>query len=256
MNLLVDMVVMILAVVTIDGITAYVTGEQNKGNRIISSLITITLLYMVIVGMMGSSSSGFISDGIPFASVIDKKTALVDLMHNDLWTFVKETAELISLCFLISFIERVLPVENSNISVMITSRIILVLAGIICNSMVVSLVYENEIYQWALTILQCLLSGTAIVLPPAAMIGRIVGLDSDNPIVSYILEQLQGSAFGQALSSSVSRAAVLIFGLMLIEKQFGTLYGMLNIGTQVISAFAPIVVICIGISIAIKSLFK
>lgn len=95
MNLLVDMVVMILAVVTIDGITAYANGEQSRGNRIISSLITITLLYMIIVGIMGSSSSGFISDGIPFVSVIDKKTTLVDLMHNNLWTFVIETAELI-----------------------------------------------------------------------------------------------------------------------------------------------------------------
>lgn len=104
--------------------------------------------------------------------------------------------------------------------------------------------------------MQCLLSGTAIVLPPVAMIGRIVGLDSDNPIVSYILEQLQNTAFGRALSSSVSRATVLIFRLMLLERQFRTLYGMLNIGTQIVYAFAPIVVICIGISIAIKSLFK
>ena len=148
---------MVLALVVLDGVTAYVTGETNRGDRIISSFITILILYALIMGIMSSGAkNGFISDGIPFASIMDENTTLTSIMHEHLLTFCKETDELISLFFLISFIERVLPTNNSNLSLMITSRLILVLAGIVVNAFITSLVYESKIYQWALTTLQCL----------------------------------------------------------------------------------------------------
>ena len=86
---------MVLALVVLDGVTAYVTGETNRGDRIISSFITILILYAIIMGIMSSGAeNGFISDGIPFASIMDENTTLTSIMHEHLLTFCKETAAL------------------------------------------------------------------------------------------------------------------------------------------------------------------
>lgn len=248
---------MVLALVVLDGVTAYVTGETNRGDRIISSFITILILYAIIMGIMSSGAENrFISDGIPFASIMDENTTLTSIMHEHLLTFCKETAELISLFFLISFIERVLPTNNSNLSLMITSRLILVLAGIVVNAFITSLVYESKIYQWALTTLQCLLSGVAIVVTPTMLIGQMLGIDPENRVLAYAIEQLPHTAVGQAFSSAVSRTAVLILGLMIYESQCGPLSGMIDLGIQLVYAIAPIVIVCIGISILLKSVFR
>ena len=137
LSLLVYLGIMVLCLVVFDGAMAYVTGEVNKCDRIISSFITIIILYSVIMGIMSSGAeNGFISDGIPFVSIMDKDTTLTSIMNEHLGVFVAETAELISLFFLISFIEKFLPKSNYNISLMITSRLILVLVGIIINCFV------------------------------------------------------------------------------------------------------------------------
>lgn len=144
LSLLICLVSMVLLLVVFNGIMAYVTGETNKGNKIISSFITILILYSVVIYIIGNGANGgFISNGIPFASIMSKDTMLITIMHEQLGSFVIETSKLISLVFFISFIEKLLPVNNTNISLMITSRVILVLVGIIVNYFVISFVYES-----------------------------------------------------------------------------------------------------------------
>lgn len=256
LSLLVCLGIMVLCLVVFDGAMAYVTGEVNKGDRIISSFITIIILYAVIMGIMSSGTeNGFISDGIPFVSIMDKDTTLTSIMHEHLGVFVAETAELISLFFLISFIEKFLPKSNSNISLMITSRLILVLVGVLVNCFVVSFVYESQIYKWALTTLQCVLSGVAIVVTPTMLIGQLLGMNPSNTALAYAIDQLPHTAVGQAFTSAVSRTTVLMLGLMIFESQCGPLSGMLNFGIQLVYAIAPIIIACIGISIMLKSIF-
>lgn len=257
LSLLICLVSMVLLLVVFDGIMAYVTGETNKGNKIISSFITILILYSVVIYIIGNGANGgFISNGIPFASIMSKDTMLITIMHEQLGSFVIETSKLISLVFFISFIEKLLPVNNTNISLMITSRVILVLVGIIVNCFVISFVYESQIYQWALTTLQCVISGTAIIITPTMYIGQLLGISPDNAILSYAIDQLPHTAIRQAFTSAVSRTAVLMLGLMIFESECGSLSGILSLGIQLIYAIAPIIITCIGISIVIKSIFK
>lgn len=257
LSLLVCLGSMVLVLVVFDGAMSYVTGEVNKGDRIISGFITILILYAIIMGIMGSgTSNGFISDGIPFVSCMDKSTTLISIFHDNLGLFVKEIAELISLLFLISFIEKVIPTSDINISMMIISRAILVMVGVIVNCFMMSLVYENEIFKWALTTLQCVLSGVVIVVTPAMLIGRLLGINPNNTALAFAIEQLPDTAVGQAFTAALSRSAVLILGLMILESQTGPLSGMLNLGIQLVNAIAPIVISCIGISIMLKTMFK
>lgn len=257
LSLLVCLISMVLVLVVFDGLMSYFTAESAKGNRIISDFITILILYFVIMSIMGSGTeNGFVSDGIPFVSCMNQNTTLISIFHNDLGLFVKETAELISLIFLISYIEKVIPVSNVTVSIMITSRIILVLVGIIVNCLVMSFASKNEIFQWALTILQCVLSGTAIVVTPAMFIGKLLGVDSKNPALSYALKKLPDTALGKAFSAALSRTAVLLLGLMILESQVGPLSGLLTVGIELLGAIAPIIIMCIGISIIIKSVFR
>lgn len=257
LSLLICLGSMVLILVVFDGAMSYVTGEVNRGDRIISGFITILILYAVIMGIMGSgTSNGFISDGIPFVSCMDKSTTLISIFHNNLGLFVKETAELISLLFLISFIEKVIPTSNINISMMIISRIILVMVGVIVNCFMMSLVYENEIFKWALTTLQCVLSVAVISVTPTMFIGRLLGINPNNSALAFAIEQLPDTVLGQAFMAALSRAAVLMLGLMILESQTGPLSGMLNLGIQLVNAIAPIVISCIGISIMLKTMFK
>lgn len=138
---------------------------------------------------------------------------------------------------------------------MITSRLILVLVGVLVNCFVVSFVYESQIYKWALTALQCVLSGVAIVVTPTMLIGQLLGMNPSNTALAYAIDQLPHTAVGQAFTSAVSRTAVLMLGLMIFESQCGPLSGMLNFGIQIVYAIAPIVIACIGISIMLKSIF-
>ena len=88
------------------------------------------------------------------------------------------------------------------------------------------------------------------------LIGQMLGIDPENRVLAYAIEQLPHTAVGQAFSSAVSRTAVLILGLMIYESQCGPLSGMIDLGIQLVYAIAPIVIVCIGISILLKSVFR
>ena len=95
LSLLICLVSMVLLLVVFDGIMAYVTGETNKGNKIISSFITILILYYVVIYIIGNGANGgFISNGIPFTSIMSKDTMLITIMHEQLGLFVIETSKL------------------------------------------------------------------------------------------------------------------------------------------------------------------
>lgn len=257
LNLLICLGAMVLLLVAFDGAMAYVTGETCKGNTIISGFITILMLYAVIMGIMGSGTSiGFISDGIPFVSCMDKNTTLISILHNDPLLFAKETAELISLCLLISFIEKILPTNNVNVPMMIISRVILVMVGVIVNCVVTSFVCKNQIYKWALVALQSVLAGTTVIVTPAVFVGNLLHVNPNNKALTYALKQLSGTAIGKSFSAALSRSAVLLIGLMILESQIGPLSGMMDFGIQLVNAIAPIIVSCIGLSILLKSMFK
>ncbi len=48
--------------------------------------------------------------------------------------------------------------------------------------------------MWALTTLQCVISGTAIIITPTMYIGQLLGISSDNAILSYAIDQLPHTA--------------------------------------------------------------
>ena len=257
LSLLVFLGAMVLSLVVIDGVLAYVTGEDNRGNRILSGFFTILILYFVILAIMGTGSeSGFVSDGIPFVAFMDKDTTLLSIMHNNFSLFITETAELITLLFLISFIEKILPTSSSNISFMIISRTILVLVGILANCFLISFIYAFPTYRMILTIIQCILSGAALILTPIMMVGKVLGISSNITPLSFIIDELADTAVGRALVSAVTRTAILMIGLMFYESHFGPISGILNFGIQIVYMIGPIVIMCIGISIMVKSMFK
>ena len=64
--------------------------------------------------------------------------------------------------------------------------------------------------MWALTTLQCVISGTAIIITSTMYIGQLLGISPDNAILSYAIDQLPHTAIGQAFTSAVSRTAVLM----------------------------------------------
>lgn len=253
-SLLVFLVVMILIPVALDGFFSARSGDTIRGTRIISGLITIAILFSVIMTFMGSSQSGgFVSDGIPFVPMMDSETTILSIFRSDLRTFVAETAELMSLILIISYLDRIWRFDtadnrHTSLSLIIISRLLLVLTGIVVNCFLVSLAKENQIYQTILTCLQCMLAGTAIVLTPTMLIGQIFGVSPENPVLSYIMQELPNTAIGTAVRNAVSRSAVLLFGVMLYESQYGPLSGLVEKGISLAYSVAMIAGVVIILS--------
>lgn len=257
LNLLVSLIVMVLILVALDALCAYILGDTTKSNSIVSGFITIFFLYAALMAVIGTGTTNrFISDGVPFVKYLNTDTTLISLFHTHLGLFVIETTELISLLFFISFIEKIIPTNDVNVSMMIISRIILVFVGIILNCYLMSFIYKSVIYKWALISLECILSGGVLVITPIMIIGKLLGVNTNNPALSYAINELPDTEIGRAFSAALSRTAVLILGIMILESLSGPITGILSLGIELMTAIGPLLICCLGLSIMIKSMFK
>ena len=82
--------------------------------------------------------------------------------------------------------------------------------------------YESQIYQWALTTLQCVIFGTAIIITPTMYIGQLLGISPDNAILSsygdwtgiYICG-FKNSSFDVINKNTVSKDCVFVYAVII-----------------------------------------
>ncbi len=50
---------------------------------------------------------------------------------------------------------------------------------------------KTVVFQWAVTALQCFLSGTALVMTPAMLLGNLLGLNPNSEWVSFLIKSFR-----------------------------------------------------------------
>lgn len=178
------------------------------------------------------------------------------MFTNSKGVFCIECAELISLTFLISLISSYIPnsLGGNGFAGTAIRSIALVLIGVIANNYFLSMIYRTVIFSWAVTALQCFLSGTAITLTPAMMIGGLLKLESDNAFVAFLVKKLPQTKIGQALSKAVSDSLVMVGAVLLLESQFGSVTALVSQTPVLLSIIGIIVLELMGIRLLIKSI--
>ena len=230
-------------------------GSSGESGKIIEGSLTIIILYFVIIGLFGSALS---IEGIPFVDKLDYYKSLLDLFHSDIKVFILECVELISLTFVISYVSNIIPsgFGGSGNSGKIIRSIVVALVGILINHYFLSFVRKTFIFSWAVTALQCFITGTSLVLTPAMLIGRLLQVDPESNVVNFLLKQLPQTKVGQALSKATTNSLTLVFVLMIFESQCGSLSSLLNQTPVLVSMVAPLIIMLIGIKIIMKSVTK
>lgn len=231
-----------------------ICGLDASGShgKVLEGTLTIFALYLVIISLFGGKLA---ADGMPFVDQLDNYPSITFMFQDRPAVFIYECAELISLSFLISLLSSCIPgnLGGAGITGTIIRSIVLVLVGIIANNYFIALVKKTSIFSWVLTALQCFFSGTALILTPAMVIGRLLQLDPENSIVAFLIKKLPQTKIGKAMSTAASNSTLLVLAIMIFESQFGSLSSLLSQVPMVISLFAPLVIMLIGIRLVIRS---
>ena len=117
-------------------------------------------------------------------------------------------------------------------------------------------VQGTPVFEWALTALQCFLSGAALLITPAMVIGRMIGVSSDSGIVSFLVEKLPETGVGKALSSAATNSLLLVFVIMMCESQFGPLASYISLAPTLVNLLAPLILMLGAYRILFKTMLK
>lgn len=250
-------VILVLLLLILNSFLNYICGVDSTGNyeKVLEGTLTIVVLYFIIISLFGGH---VISNGIPFVDQLDYYSSITYMFKESSTVFISECAELISLTFVISLISSYIPsnLGGNGITGAIMRGIVLALVGILTNNYFISFVKETPIFSWALTALQCFFSGTALVLTPATIIGRMLKLSPKSEVVSFLIEKLPQTKIGKAMSTAVSNAILLVLVIMIFESQLGSVGDLMSQVPVLISLFAPLLIMIIGIRLMIKSVTK
>ena len=249
--------VLVILLLIFNSVINSICGLDASGNhgKVLEGTLTIFALYLAIISLFGSQLT---ADGIPFVDQLENYSSITFMFRDRPAVFFYECAELISLTFVISLLSSYIPSNfgGAGITGTIIRSIVLVLVGIIANNYFIALVKKTSLFSWALTALQCFFSGTALILTPAMVIGRLLQLDPENGVVAFLIKKLPQTKIGKTMSTAASNATLLVLVIMIFESQFGSLGTLLSQAPMVISLFAPLVIMLIGIRLMIKSVTK
>lgn len=254
-TLLTTCVILLFVLLLFNGVIDAATGA-GKVNfyGVIEGTITVVFLYWVIISCYGMGSVNY--NGIPFMDKLETYGSISNMFHEGMPDFLLECTELISMTFLMALISRLVPAGfgGTGITRSLIRSVVIVLAGILFNQAVLSVAEKNEIFGWAVTALRCFLTGGALLITPAVLIGSLLHLNSNSAVVLYLLEQLPQTAIGRAFSTAVTNSLVLVFSIMLVESQFGSLLSIVSGASQLIALGGVFVLIALGIKLITRTL--
>lgn len=249
--------ILVITLLILNSFLDSICGFDSSGNhgKVLEATLTIAILYLFIIGLFGNQ---LMPDGIPFVDQLSNYPSLTLMFQNKPSIFVLECVELISLTFVISLITSFIPSSfgGSGITGKILRSIVLVLVGVIANNYFLAAMKQTVFFSWAVVALQCFLSGTALAITPAAVIGSLLHLHPKNQIVSFLVEKLPQTKIGKSLSTAATNSIMLVFVIMIFESQYGSIGNLVSQAPALISLFAPLVGMILGMRLMVKSVVK
>lgn len=250
-------VILVLLLLVLNSFLNSICGFDSSGNhgKVLEGTLTIAILYFVIIYLFGNQ---LMPDGIPFVDQLDNYSSITFMFKDSPGIFILECTELISLTFVISLISSFIPsgFGGDGFTGKVIRSVVLVLIGVVANNYFLALMKQTVFFSWALVALQCFLSGTALVMTPAMLIGNLLQLDPESNIVSFLVKKLPQTKIGKALSTAATNSILLLFVIMIFESQFGSIGAFMSQIPALISLFAPTIIVIIGIRLVVKAVTK
>ena len=237
------------------GIMSNLAGDHNKGSQILINCVSVLILYFIVVEMfnVGTSKEGIFQTGIPLINNVKQAGSLKALIHEHTAEFALDFVELVTLTVIINWISNILQFEKSGLVGSITSRIIIVLLGIVIYGFFMDFVGNNIVFKWCVYAVECILTGGSILYTPAMIVAAITGFKHDSQVVTYFLLEFKKTNFARAIANAISSSVVFLGFLLLLENQYGSICNVFS-GTGVLIYYIGVVVIIVmGIYFAIRS---
>lgn len=255
---LLSLVILVVGVSFVAGLALRLSGEAS-GGKILSACFLIFFLYAVFT-VVYQTGSGY--EGIPFSDVYSRGIGIKDYYLNDFAGFVYNAAQLLTLTFLMSLIGGFVPEDLGGKYIgIVFSKTVIVMLALIINHYVITGVQGNPVFQTAITGLTWFFGGSTAVFTPAlvllGLIKTITGIsDDDNPFVKFLADELPKTKVGKALKTAFGTSMVYLFYLFVMDEYFGGFNNVVLGATQIIEAFAPIVLMIVGIILMVKVIIK
>lgn len=239
------------------GILCNLTGDNDKGNQILSNSITAFILYSMIVIIFGlaDTSRSILDLRIPFAAGINKYGTMKEYIANSVGMFALDFAQMVTLVLIINWVTNILKFENAGFAGKVSSKIVIVLMAILAYGFVMDLIEDNNILRWCVYCIECLITGGSIIYTPAMIIMTITGIKEGNYVNSYIISQFPKSSLGKAITTAITSSIVFVVFLFMLDMQYGGIYNIMNSTLESFGSIAAVIIILMGIYFIVKSNF-
>lgn len=238
------------------GMLSGVTGEQNKGNQIIMNCVTVLILYLLVIELfnIGLPHGGIFETGIPLINSVEEAGSLKVLILDHTAMFALDFVELVTLTVIINWISGIVQFEGAGFVGKITSRIAIVLMGVIAYGFFMEFARDNVILKWCVYCVECILTGGSILYTPAMLIAAITGLSKDHMAVTYFLTEFKKSSFAKAITNGISSSILFLGYALILESQYGSICNVLGGAVALMEYFGVIIIMIMGIYFMLRSL--
>lgn len=249
LGLLGDFLGIIIAFAVLFGILCTITGEDAKGVTIITNTVTAMILYAVILSVFNfdGTGNGVFSSAIPMIKGLERYDSVLAFVKNAPGDFAKSFVELVTLSLIISYVSNLLSFQSAGAFGKITSRIILVFAGIIMYGAVMDSISENVVIKWCVYAVESFITIGSIAYTPLMLAANLTGLKHDNWLLIYLINALPKCKLGKAISAAISSVIMFLVLAVILENQYGSIKYILRGGTAILETMGGIVVMCMGL---------
>lgn len=258
MNILVLILSYIIILALLFGFLCSVTGEEEKGAYIINYCITAFILILLVIAgfSIDTSQNGFFSHALPIVSDLKNNGSLHTLFIESPGSFAIDFVELVTLVLMINWIGSCLPFGQGGLVGKIMSKILIFFIACLAYGFFMEYMGEHPIMKWFVYIVECVITGSAIVYTPALMLSAYLNIKEGTFLSTYILSILPKTSLGKAISSSISTAIAFVLVVIVFELKSGSTINVLNDALSVLQSFGGAIVIVIGLYFIVNSVTK
>lgn len=256
-GMIVTLLVAVMLLILLFGILLSATGEEEKGSAILANCMTVLFLCVLVYILFGfGSGNSIFSSSIPLAADIDRYGSLRNLFTNDPGSFALDFVELVTLIMIINWISNILKFESLGFAGCIVTKTITVLISCLLYGLLMDVIADNIVIKWAIHCLECIITGGSILYTPAMLIAAIAGIKEGNAAVAYFLSKFPSTSLGKSITSAVVSAAVLVFLVLALELQYGSISNILKGAVNSLEGIGSAIIMLMGIYFMISSLKK
>jgi len=197
-----------------------------------------------------------ICGGIPFISEITDYGSLTNVFHAAPLEAAVAFLDVVCLSTIINMLSLLPHTSGSatgKFMVRMFTGIILALISLMLFNFIVK---ESEIYRYIVSSLGAVITMLSIGSIPLSLVSLITNRNTSGIGFLAILFIFSKSKVVGILRDSFFKAIVYVVGIYVLETEFGTIANSMSRFATVTVAFAPAVIMIIGMIIMIKSVFK